>query len=128
VGCVKEINEGNIMKVVPYTDMPPTHFDNEMAKGVDGRVLIGKKDGANNFCMRIFEIAPGGHTPKHTHDWEHEMFIHAGTGEIFCDGRATPVQAGFAVFVDANLEHQIRNTGTALMKVVCLVPPQAPEM
>jgi quercetin dioxygenase-like cupin family protein len=116
------------MKIVPYTDIKPTHFDNDAAKGVDGRVLIGKKDGANNFCMRIFEIAPGGHTPKHKHAWEHEMFIHEGSGEIFCDGRATQVQAGFAVFVDANLEHQIRNTGNALMKVICLVPPQAPEM
>jgi mannose-6-phosphate isomerase-like protein (cupin superfamily) len=56
------------------------------------------------------------------------MFIHAGSGEIFCDSRAYPVQAGFAVFVDANLEHQIRNTGTTLLKVVCLVPPQAPEL
>jgi quercetin dioxygenase-like cupin family protein len=116
------------MKIVPYTDIQPTHFDNEMAKGVDGRVLIGKKDGANNFCMRIFEIAPGGHTPQHAHAWEHEMFIHEGSGEIFCDGRLMRVQTGFAVFVPANLEHQIRNTGPALLKVICLVPAIAPEI
>jgi len=116
------------MKVIPYTDIKPTHFDNEMAKGVDGRVLIGKKDGAKNFCMRIFEIAPGGHTPKHAHAWEHEMFINAGTGEIYCNDRWIPVQPGHVAFIPANIEHQIKNTGIALLKVICLVPPQAPEM
>jgi len=56
------------MKIMPYTDIKPTHIDNDVAKGVDARVVIGKNDGANNFCMRIFEVAAGGNTPKHTHD------------------------------------------------------------
>ena len=116
------------MKVIPYNDISPTHFDNELAKGVAGRVLIGKNDGANNFCMRIFEIAPGGHTPKHTHPWEHEMFIHAGNGEIYCGGGWTEILPGHVAFIPANNEHQIKNTGNTLLKVVCLVPPQAPEM
>ena len=116
------------MKVIPYTDISPVHFDNDMVKGVAGRVLIGKKDGANNFCMRLFEIAPGGHTPRHSHAWEHEMFIHAGNGEIYCDGRWTEVLPGHAALVPANNEHQIKNTGSTLLKVLCLVPPQAPEI
>ncbi|PKN76293.1 MAG: cupin domain-containing protein [Deltaproteobacteria bacterium HGW-Deltaproteobacteria-10] len=116
------------MKVIPYTDILPTHIDNESAKGVAGRVLVGKNDGANNFCMRMFEIAPGGYTPKHTHPWEHEMFIHAGSGEIYCGGDCTEIFAGHVAFIPANNEHQIKNTGNTLLKVVCLVPPQAPEM
>ena len=58
------------MKITPYTQAQATHFDREPAKGIAARVVIGKSDGANNFCMRVFEIAPGGHTPRHSHAWE----------------------------------------------------------
>ena len=58
------------MKLMDYRDIEPQTFDVEgMVKGVTGRVAIGKKDGANKFCMRVFEIEPGGFTPKHVHDW-----------------------------------------------------------
>lgn len=75
------------MKIMPYTDVTATHIDNPAAKGVAARVVIGKNDGAENFCMRIFEIAAGGHTPRHSHDWEHEIFVHSGAGEMHCNGR-----------------------------------------
>ncbi len=116
------------MKILSYTDIKAIHFDNDEAKGVAGRVLVGKKDGANNFCMRIFEIASGGHTPKHSHAWEHEMFIHAGNGEIYCNYRWTPVQPGHVAFIPANEKHQIKNSGNDLLKVICLVPAIAPEI
>jgi quercetin dioxygenase-like cupin family protein len=116
------------MKITPYAQAQVTHFDQEPAKGVAARVVIGKKDGAENFCMRVFEIAPGGHTPKHTHDWEHEMFVHAGTGEVFSNGRHQPLTPGNVVFVPANEEHQFLNTGQELLVVVCLIPGKAPEL
>lgn len=116
------------MKLIQYTDVTPTVFNNEKAKGVAGRVVIGKNDGAKNFCMRIFEIAPGGHTPKHSHDWEHEMFIHSGKGEILCDREWKPVQAGSVAFVPNNLEHQIKNTGSETLVLACLIPSKAPEL
>ena len=82
------------MKINPYTQAQATHFERELAKGIAARVVIGKSDGANNFCMRVFEIAPGGHTPKHSHAWEHEMFIHAGEGEVYGNGRWKPMKPG----------------------------------
>jgi quercetin dioxygenase-like cupin family protein len=116
------------MKIMPYADVPATHIDNELAKGLDARVVIGKADGAPHFCMRVFEIAPGGHTPKHSHDWEHEVFVHSGCGEIFCNGRWNPVQAGYVAFIPGNEEHQIRITGKEKAVLVCLVPSKAPEL
>ena len=79
------------MKIIDYTSIIPTSFESDQVKGVAGRVVVGKNDGANNFCMRIFEIGPGGNTPKHAHPWEHEMFIHAGVGEIFGNGQWNPL-------------------------------------
>jgi quercetin dioxygenase-like cupin family protein len=118
----------NIMKIINYTSVPPTHFNNDQVKGVAGRVVIGKNDGANNFCMRIFEIAPGGNSPKHVHAWEHEIFIHAGAGEIFGSGQWHPLLAGNAVFIPPDEEHSIRNTGRELLIFACLIPAGAPEL
>jgi quercetin dioxygenase-like cupin family protein len=117
-----------MMKLTPYTQAPATLFDREPAKGVAARVVIGKSDGAPNFCMRVFEIAPGGHTPRHFHDWEHEMFVHAGAGEVYGDGQWHPLASGNAMFIPASAEHQLRNTGKELLVVVCLVPGTAPEL
>ncbi len=116
------------MKITPYTDIKPTLFDGGPAQGVAARVAIGKADGAPNFCMRVFEITPGGHTPKHAHDWEHEMFVHAGAGEVYGNGRWQPIAAGRVMFIPANEEHQMRNTGKDPLVVVCLVPAKAPEL
>ncbi len=54
-----------------------------MVQNVAGRVMIGKEDGAQNFCMRMFEMGKDGYTPRHTHDWEHEIFVLVGKGEVF---------------------------------------------
>ncbi len=116
------------MEIKQYPSVEATHFNNDVAKGVAGRVLIGKADGAGNFCMRMFEIAPGGHTPKHSHQWEHEMFYHAGQGEVYGNGQWNPVKAGSVVFVPGGEEHQIRNTGSTPLTLVCLVPSFAPEL
>lgn len=116
------------MKIKEYAQVEATHFNSEVARGVAARVIIGKKDQAENFTMRVFEIAPGGHTPRHAHDWEHEMFVHAGCGEIYGQGAWSPLTPGKAVFVPANEEHQMRNNGGENLVVVCLVPGSAPEL
>ncbi len=116
------------MKIMPYTSPKVTHYSGGEAQGVAARVLIGKQDGAPNFCMRAFEIAPGGHTPKHRHPWEHEMFIHAGEAEIYGNGRWNWVKAGNVIFIPGQEEHQLKNSGQELVVVVCLVPSSAPEL
>lgn len=116
------------MKIMEYRKVAPTDFDNGGMKGVAGRVVIGRSDGAENFCMRVFEIAPGGHTPKHMHDWEHEVFIHAGSGECYHNGLWHPLKAGDVMFMPSNEEHQLRNTGRDAFVFVCLVPSKAPEL
>jgi quercetin dioxygenase-like cupin family protein len=116
------------MKAIKYAQVEATHYNNEKAKGVAARVVIGKADGADNFCMRVFEISAGGNTPKHTHDWEHEMFIHQGKGEVFGNGQWNKVETGNVLFIPGNEEHQIMNTGAEALIVVCLVPSTAPEL
>ncbi len=116
------------MKIINYKEIEPTRFDAEPAKGVTGVVAIGKADGAENFCMRVFELDKDGHTPRHTHAWEHEIFVHSGKGEVFCDGKWVSISSGTAIFIPGNEEHQIRNAGASPLVFVCLIPAGVAEL
>jgi quercetin dioxygenase-like cupin family protein len=86
------------------------------------RWLITKELGAQNFAMRLFEMEPGGHSPLHTHPWEHEVFILEGEGQLFDGNKPTPFRAGDVVFVPANERHQFKNTGQKLLRFLYLIP------
>ena len=115
------------MKVIDYRGIAATNFPAPAVK-TTGRVVIGKADGADNFCMRVIEFAPGGETSLHSHPWEHEQFVHAGTGRVFIEDAWHEVGPGSVVFIPSGVTHQIRNTGDGPLLVVCLVPPFAPDL
>lgn len=92
------------------------------ADGIKVRWLIRKEDGAPNFAMRSFELAPLGHSPLHSHDWEHEAYILEGKGEVVCNNETRRVNAGYVVFIPPKAKHQFRNIGETKLKFLCLVP------
>lgn len=116
------------MNIKQMNTIEPTRFENEAARGVSGRVLIGKSDGAPHFCMRVFELEKGGYTPRHQHDWEHEVFVHAGQGAVLANGHWSPLAPGSSVFIPPNAEHQFKNAGDVPFVFVCVVPDTAPEL
>jgi len=122
------INEVCKMKVLHYSEASSRSFDSEIVKNVTGRVVIGKDDGAPNFCMRAFTIGADGFTPRHAHEWEHEIFIHSGKGQVFQKGQWTDVEAGTAVFIPGHEEHQLRNRGNEDFTFICLIPRDVPEL
>jgi len=116
------------MKIIDYRDVEPKELTAATMRGVTGRVLLGKADGAVNYCMRMIEVAPGGLIPPHKHPWEHEQFVHAGQGRILRDGQWVAIGPGSTLFIPADVEHQIENTGSEPLLIICLVPPKAPEL
>ncbi|MEZ6106968.1 MAG: cupin domain-containing protein [Pirellulaceae bacterium] len=70
------------MKVRSIESVPTQEVDMPGATGCQVQWLIGEKDGAPNFAMRRFMVAPGGHTPRHHHPYEHEVFVLSGHGEV----------------------------------------------
>jgi len=92
------------------------------AKGVSLRVVIGEKEQAPNFVMRVFDVEPGASSPRHTHDWEHEVFVLSGTGRVFGGGREVSLSPGYTVFVAPMEEHQFTNDGDEVLRFVCLIP------
>jgi quercetin dioxygenase-like cupin family protein len=92
------------------------------AEKVRMQLLCGPADGAPNFAMRKFEVSPGGCTPLHQHDYEHEVLILSGTGVAFGNGKENAIKAGDVLFVPANELHQFRSTGPQALEFICLVP------
>lgn len=89
--------------------------------GVKMSVMVGRGDGAPNFALRSFVVDPGGHSPRHSHDYEHEVFIVEGTGEVLLEGAYRPIKSGDVVYVPADQEHQFKAGGSGL-RFLCLVP------
>ena len=94
----------------------------EGAKNTYVQWLITEKDGAKNFFMRLFTIEPGGYTPLHSHNWEHEVFILEGEGKVISNGKEMLFKSGDVIFIPPNEEHQFLNTGKNSLRFICLVP------
>jgi len=95
----------------------------EMMRGVTKRVLIGDKEGAPNFVMRIFELDPGASSPLHTHPWEHEIFVLKGEATARNGaGDEIPVAEGKAIFIPSGEEHCLTNRGEGVFRFMCLIP------
>lgn len=86
------------------------------------QVPIGKTDGAPNFSIRVFTIAPGGHTPHHSHDSEHLNYILEGSGELLDGDNPRAISQGDYILVRPQEKHQYRNTGSTPLKFLCMVP------
>jgi len=99
-------------------EVAPVRYGN----GVEKRVLLGPRQGAPHFVMRVIDVPPGQASPWHKHDWEHEMFVFSGSGVAVREDGETPVSVGDAVFVPGNEMHAMRNTGSELLRFICMVP------
>ncbi|HEX5471164.1 MAG TPA: cupin domain-containing protein [Lacipirellulaceae bacterium] len=119
------LNKVTIMQVKNYQEVPANDVTMAGAAGCRVRWLVGERDMARTFAMREFEVAPGGHTPKHFHDYEHEVYVLAGRGTIVDGDRERPLNAGDVVFIAPNDVHQFRNTGSEPMRFLCLIPNSA---
>ena len=113
------------MKVKPITEHEQKVAELPGAKGVRMRMLIGPQDGARVFHMRHFEVEPGGHSPHHAHDYEHEVLILTGCGVVRSEQGDRPCQAGDVAWVPPGEKHQFVNTGDEPLQFICSIP--APE-
>ncbi|MHA1136212.1 MAG: cupin domain-containing protein [Candidatus Thorarchaeota archaeon] len=98
--------------------------DVEMAGShkVTVRWLIGRQTGAKTYAMRIFEIAPGGFIPLHTHDEEHQIFVLKGKAKILGD-KVFVAKKDDVVFVPSNEPHGYDNKeGTEIFRFICVIP------
>jgi len=75
--------------------------------------------------MRMFEIQTGGRTPLHTHPHEHEVFALEGNGIFVYEGEEHKFGTEYVVFVPGGKQHQFRNNGDSVLRMLCLIPASA---
>ncbi len=98
--------------VISYAGLPPR---------VDGGCTAyvhynGPTDQLSTMCTGMAVLEPGATPhPPHTHPEEEFMIVAAGTGEIKVAGKTTQVKPGDIMYVAANVEHGILNTGSTPM-------------
>ena len=110
------------MKVNHFETVAQVPVTMEGSSGCTVRWLMDEKQGAPNFAMRQFEVAPGGYTPRHSHPYEHEVFVLEGAGVVFEGDTEHSLKAGDVVLVVPGEVHQFRNTGDKPLRFLCLVP------
>ena len=116
------INEEKKMVIQRYKDVEVMIPEEKGVSGVKMRRVISEKEGAPNFVMRVFEVEPGGNTPLHDHDWEHEVFILSGNGIVVDPAGDHKVKSGDVVFVPGGEKHQFRNESGEALEFICLIP------
>ena len=113
------------MLIRRYEQVEPQLMSMPGARGVSIRVMVGRAEGAPTFAMRVFDVAPGGQTPRHAHNYEHEVIVLEGEGQVFSGndaGTIRPIRAGDVLFVPANETHQFRNVSHTTLRFACMVP------
>ena len=108
-----------LIRNIDDTPMKPVEMPG--VRGATMAVMVGRSDGAPNFALRHFRVEGGGNTPRHSHDYEHEVFIVSGGGTVLLEGAERPIRAGDVVYVPANQEHQFKASDAGL-RFLCLVP------
>jgi quercetin dioxygenase-like cupin family protein len=114
------------MKVKHFTEIELEDVTMEGARKAKIRWLISRKDNAPNFAMRMFELEPGGFTPYHSHEWEHENFIVEGEGTLVTEEGEFPFKTGDVIYVEPYLKHNYKNSGDKTLKFLCLIPHDKP--
>lgn len=93
--------------------------------GVTMRRVISEVDGSETSVMDVFEIAPNGETPYHTHAWEHQVFVISGRGQCRDATGDHEFREGDVIYIRPNEPHAFRNVGQDTIKMVCVIPKAA---
>lgn len=114
------------MKITNLGKIEKVPMPVEGAKDTWKQVPLSKSDGAPLFSFRVFTIEPGGHTPFHTHPFEHLNYVIEGDGVVVTAGRKElPVKEGDFVLVSPGEDHQYRNAAQDRpLVIICAVPKE----
>ncbi len=114
--------QGEMFKSVHYSDVKSEKAIEHGALGVKVRWLISKKDGAERFAMRRFEVESGGRTPLHSHAQEHEVYVLEGEGKVTCEESVKSLVEGSVVYIPPQAKHCFETVGEKSLIFLCIIP------
>ncbi|NCB02947.1 MAG: cupin domain-containing protein [Spirochaetia bacterium] len=112
------------MFVSHIDDIEKKILTSDAIKGVTKQVLIGPKEGWEDYVMRRFSLEKGGYAPYHAHPWPHITYVLEGEGILHLDGVDYPISTGSVSYVPSDKIHQIKATPTSHLVFICIVPPR----
>ncbi|HAR96347.1 MAG TPA: hypothetical protein DCR97_10360 [Deltaproteobacteria bacterium] len=114
------------MKITNLNHVEKSMVTMEGAKDAFKQVPLSKQDGAPLFSFRVFTMEPGGHTPYHSHPFEHLNYVIEGVGAVKTEsGEERPLSKGDFVLVLPDEVHQYKNTSAAgNLVLICAVPKE----
>ena len=114
------------MKITSLEKVGKVRMNMEGARDAYKQIPISAADGTPFFSVRVFTIEPGGHTPYHTHAFEHLNYVIQGRGALVAeDGTEHPVKQGDFALVLPNEKHQYRNAADDQpLVMICAVPKE----
>jgi quercetin dioxygenase-like cupin family protein len=98
----------------------------EGAKNAFKQLPVSKKDGTPLYSFRVFTLEPEGHTPFHSHPFEHVNYVIQGQG-IFRNEMEEEkgLKQGDFALVLPNEKHQYKNKSTSEPFImICAVPKE----
>lgn len=84
--------------------------------------MIGKKEGAENFAFRYYELTPGSRSKKETHNHDHGILVIQGNGEVLLDQRYVPISQGDIIYIPPDTQHELVNSGGRPLGFLCVIP------
>ncbi len=114
------------MKITNLGAVEKVKMTMEGAKDTYKQIPVSKSDGTPTVSFRVFTIEPGGHTPYHSHAFEHINYVISGGGALVTEsGEERPVSEGDFALVLPGEKHQYKNTsdGKSLV-IICAVPKE----
>ena len=86
------------------------------------QVLIGPADGAHNFALRYFELAPGTTSSLDTHAHDHGVYVLHGRGRVRLGDAEHAIGPGDVVYVGPHESHAFEADGDTALGFLCVVP------
>lgn len=114
------VGKENAVIAFSYTDVPAETMPG--ATGVAVRWVLSNNVQAPHFSMRVIEVQPGAATERHTHAWEHGVFVLEGAGLVRHQAGESGIGPGTCVYVAPNELHQFANAGASVLRVICVIP------
>ncbi len=98
------------------------NYGNDPSNRVTETWMIGKKEGAENFAFRYYQLESGAHSRQEQHQHDHGVLVLQGSGEVQLGDEVHPISRGDIVYIPPGLLHQLRNTGDDPFGFLCVIP------
>lgn len=107
------------VKIARISNIPRQRVEN----GVNAWVkILFSVDEMPTFSMRIFELEEEGRIEKHSHPWEHEIFVLEGMVKICVGNEEYELGPGEAIYIPPNKDHSYVNIYKGKTVFLCTIP------